>query len=70
MTDVASKLPSPEAVLSPACGRLFLSHALEMLPGTHSLRKISLRYMGKGVTKAVENVNKIIGPALAVRIHP
>ena len=25
------------------------------------------RYMGKGVTKAVENINKHIGPALVVR---
>jgi hypothetical protein len=27
------------------------------------------RYLGKGVTKAVENVNKVIGPALVVRYH-
>lgn len=26
------------------------------------------RWMGKGVTKAVENVNKIIGPALIVSL--
>ena len=26
-----------------------------------------LRYLGKGVTKAVENINKEIGPALTVR---
>jgi hypothetical protein len=28
------------------------------------------RYMGKGVTKAVENINKHIGPALVVRPPP
>lgn len=26
------------------------------------------RYMGKGVLKAVENVNKVIGPALVVSV--
>ena len=32
-------------------------------------RTCCLRYLGKGVTKAVENINKTISPGIAVRPH-
>ena len=35
--------------------------------GAKAVCPLLLRYMGKGVTKAVENINKHIGPALVVR---